>query len=329
MSEFKGFITNDLFAGSYNALLTGDPKDRTKGFVFVEDDSDSSFWEEFISQYYPDEYTFRTSSKSNKKVAGKRFLESIYETASSKIIIAVDSDYDYIAAKDKPEHAFNQSKYIIHTYGFSRESVQLEKNSLQEFFRRCKWTVSHNIDIIKFLEEFSIVSFDGLAKYLVLLKRNDYNSKYQKDFDSCFNVLNKELVNEELYLDNSTIYNINTNLNDFFDDKGISAADISAEKVFLTSISINKDNAYRFISGHVFFDLINKIYLDTIIQLKKKEVDIVKNGLTGTEIGNRIAQIMNEFKDLFSFKAHCNLYPINREDEVHKLILLDIKNIKG
>lgn len=329
MSEFKGFITNHQFVGSYNAFLTGDAKDSTKGFVFVEDDSDSSFWEEFISQYYPDEYTFRTSSKSHQKITGKRFLESIYETASSKIIIAVDSDYDYIAAKDIPEHAFNQSKYIIHTYGFSRESVQLEKNSLQEFFRRCKWTVSHNIDLIKFLDEFSRVSFEGLAKYLVLLKRNNYNSKYQKDFDSCFNVLNKELVNEELYLDNSIIYTINTNLNDFFDGKDISAADISAAKDFLISICINKENAYRFISGHVFFDLINKIYLDTIIQLKKKEVEIIKDGLTGTEIGYRIAQIMTEFKDLFSFKAHCHLYPINHEDEVHRLILLDIKNIKG
>lgn len=328
MSEFKGFITNHQFVGSYNAFLTGDIKDSTKGFVFVEDDSDSSFWEEFISQYYPDEYTFRTSSKSNQKVTGKRFLESIYGDASRKIIIAVDSDYDYIAAKDKPEHAFNQSKYIIHTYGFSRESVQLEKNSLQEFFRRCKWTVSHNVDLIKFLDDFSRVSFEGLAKYCVLLKRNNYNSEYQKDFDSCFNVLNQELVDEDLYLDNSITCTINTNLNDFFDDKGISATDISAAKGFLTSIYINEDNAYRFISGHVFFDLINKIYLDTIIQLKKKEVGIIKSSLTGAEIGNRVGQIKTEFKDLFSFKSHCHLYPINHEDEVHRLILLDVKNIK-
>lgn len=329
MSEFKGFITNHQFAGSYNALLTGDPKDCTKGFVFVEDDSDANFWEEFISQYYPDEYTFRTSSKSSQKVTGKRFLESIYDTASSKIIIAVDSDYDYIASKDKPEHAFNQSKYIIHTYGFSRESVQLEKNSLREFFRRCKWTVSHNIDIIKFLEEFSIVSFNGLAQYLVLLKRNDYDSKYQKDFDICFNVLNERLVNEELYLDNSIINNIRNNLDKFFDDKNISTANINDEKDFLINISINEYNAYRFISGHVFFDLINKIYSDTIIQLKKKEVEIIKSSQVGKEIGNRIAQMTTEFKDSFSFKTHCNLYPINREDEVHKLILLDIKNIKN
>lgn len=329
MSEFKGFITNTNFISSYNVFLSGNIQDKNKGFVFVEDDSDSNFWEEFISHIYPGEYTFRTSSKSGEKITGKRFLESIYDKASSKFIIAVDSDYDYIAAKDQPDHAFNHSKYIIHTYGFSRESVQLEKSSLQEFFRRCKWTVTHNVDLMGFLDLFSKLSFQNLTKYFILLKANGYSTEFQKDFDSCFNVKDRELVDENLCLDLSIIDSIEHSLDAFFINKNISIEEIESAQCFLESIGINNGNAYRFISGHVFFDLMKKIHADTLIQLKKKEIEKIDRNVTGVERGNRVKQIKNGFKDTFSFNAHCNVYPINLEDEVHKLILADIKNIKA
>ena len=329
MSEFKEFITNTNFIGSYNVFLSGNINDRDKGFVFVEDDSDSSFWEEFISHFYPDEYTFRTSSKSGEKVTGKRFLESIYDKASSKFIIAVDSDYDYIASKSQPDHAFNHSNYIIHTYGFSRESVQLEKRSLHNFFRRCKWTISHNIDLITFLNAFSKISFKGLTKYFTLLQLNGYSTEFQKEFDSCFNVKDRKLVSEDLHLDLSAIDTISNNLDAFFSNKVISAEETETAKKFLESISIDNDNAYRFISGHVFFDLMKKIHADTLLQLQKKEIEQIDQSLTGVERGNRVKQIKNGFRDTFSFKTHCNVYPINLEDEVHRLILSDIENIKN
>lgn len=329
MSEFKEFITNTNFIGSYNVFLSGNIDDKNKGFVFVEDDSDSSFWEEFISHFYPDEYTFRTSSKSGEKITGKRFLESVYDKASSQFIIAVDSDYDYIASKTQPDHAFNNSKYIIHTYGFSRESVQLEKKSLQNFFRRCKWTISHSIDLIGFLDSFSKISFEGLTKYFVLLQSNGYSTEFQKEFDNCFNVKDRKLVGENLHLDSSIIDTIRNNLDNFFNSKDVSREETETAKSFLESIGINNDNAYRFISGHVFFDLMKKIHSDTLIQLQKKEIEQIDQDLTGVERGNRVKQIRNNFKDTFSFNAHCNVYPINLEDEVHRLILSDIENIKN
>lgn len=329
MSEFKDFITNTNFIGSYNVFLSGNVDDKNKGFVFVEDDSDSSFWQEFISHFYPDEYTFHISSKSGKKVTGKRFLETMYDKTSSQFIIAVDSDYDYIASKAQPDHDFNNSKYIIHTYGFSRESVQLEKESLQNFFRRCRWTISHNIDLIGFLDSFSKISFEGLTKYFALLQSNGYSTKFQKEFDDCFNVKNRKLVGENLDLDSSIIDTISNNLDGFFNSKDVSREEAETAKSFLESIGINNDNAYRFISGHVFFDLMKKIHSDTLIQLQEKGIEQIDQDLTGVERGNRVKQIRNNFKDNFSFNTHCNLYPINSEDEIHKLILSDIENIKN
>lgn len=329
MSEFKEFITNTNFIGSYNVFLSGNINDKTKGFVFVEDDSDSSFWEEFISNFYPDDYTFRTSSKSGEKVTGKRFLESVYDKASSQFIIAVDSDYDYIASKTQPEHAFNHSKYIIHTYGFSRESVQLEKRSLQDFFRRSKWTISHNVDLIEFLDLFSKMSFEGLTKYFILLQSNGYSTEFQKEFDNCFNVTDRKLVGEDLRLDLGVIDIIRNNLDYFFDSKIFSVEEIEAAERFLQSIYINSANAYRFISGHVLFDLMKKIHSDTLVQLQKKEIEQIDRNITGVQRGDRVKQIKHAFKDTFSFKAHCNVYPINLEDEIHQLILSDVENIKN
>ena len=328
MSEFQDFFTSKDFIAAYNVFSSGDIKDKGKGIIYVEDASDYSFWEEFIGYHYPNEYMCRPSSKEGKTVTGKRFLENIYKDANEKIIIAVDSDYDYIASKVQVDHIFNHNKYVIHTHGFSRESVQLEKDSLDRFFKLCRLTIPNTINLLSFLDNFSEIAFKGLAKYIILLNRINYSSIYNSEFNSCFNILNEKIVDDNLIINKSSIKKIENNIELFFYDKSICEKDLNSSEEFLNSIGINKDNAYRFISGHVLFDLIKKIHKLNLSQLMKDEIKKINKDVTGSEIQDRVNQIKSLFNNSFSFDTYCHMRQVDIQDEVHRLILSDIANIK-
>ena len=328
MSEFQDFFTSQNFIAAYNVFSSGDIKDKDKGIIYVEDASDYSFWEEFIGYHYPNEYMCRPSSKEGKTVTGKRFLEKIYKEANEKVIIAVDSDYDYIASKVQANHIFNHNKYVIHTYGFSRESVQLEKDSLDRFFKICRLTIPNTINLLSFLNSFSETAFKGLAKYIILLNRINYSNIYDSKFNSCFNILNENIVDDNLTINKSSIEKIEKNIELFFCDKSICEKDIKSSEKFLNSIGINKDNAYRFISGHVLFNLIKKVHKLNLSQLMKDEIKKVNKDVTGSEIQDRVNQIKSRFNNSFSFDTYCHMRQVDTQDEIHKLILSDIANIK-
>lgn len=328
MSEFHDFFTSKNFIGAYNVFSSGDIKDKNKGIIYVEDASDYSFWEGFIGYHYPNEYMCRPSSKEGKTVTGKRFLEKIYKDANEKIIIAVDSDYDYIASKVQEDHIFNHNKYVIHTHGFSRESVQIEKDSLDHFFKLCRLTIPNTVNLSSFLNDFSEIAFKGLAKYIVILNRIDYSNIYDSEFNSCFHLLDENMVDENLLISKSGIEKIEKKMDLFFDDKCIYEDDIIKSEYFLNDIGINRDNAYRFISGHVLFDLIKKIHKINLSQLMKHEIKNINKNVTGNEIKDRVNQVKTRFNDSFSFDTYCHMRQVDLEDEVHKFILSAIKNIK-
>ena len=328
MSDFQDFFTSKNFIGAYNVFSSGNIKDRDKGIIYVEDSSDHSFWEEFISYHYPNEYMCRPSSKEGKTVTGKRFLENIYKNANEKIIIAVDSDYDYIASKVQEDHIFNHNKYVIHTHGFSRESVQIEKDSLDRFFRLCRLTIPNTINLLSFLNDFSEISFEGLAKYVVILNRINYSNVHDSEFNSCFHLLNEKIVDENLTINKSSIEKIKSKMDLFFHDKSICEKDIASSEEFLNNIGINKSNAYRFISGHVLFNLIKKIHKLTLSQLMKDEIKKINKDVAGNEIQDRVNQIKSRFNNSFSFDTYCHMRQVDPQDEVHKIILAAIDNIK-
>ncbi len=325
MSEFQGYLTNSKFAHSYNGLESGDIENTTKGFVYVEDESDITFWEEFISKIHPNRYRFLPASRDGKNTPGKGVLKKMYNNANENIIIAVDSDYEYILSNILEDYLFVTNPYVIHTFGYSKESVQIEKDELQKFFNRSKLLVSHNIDIASFLYELSAVSYEGLIKYLYLHTSNQFDSNSHYNFNSCFKILDKNLVDSKnISINLKNIEIIETNLNAFFANFILPQEDLELIRNNLKKIGVNDKTAYRFISGHILLDLINAIYNCMLNELKSDEIVRIKESYEGKEIGNRISQLNKTFKENFSMGTYLNCYPVNMNDEIHNKILASI-----
>lgn len=329
MTDFTSYLTNSAYIGAYNANKEGNKDSAQKGLVYIEDDSDQVFWEKFIYSHFPNKYNVQASIKNRPDQRGKRALEKLYQGANEKVLIAVDSDYDLICPLSNPVYSYflKSNKFIIHTFGFSRESALLEKESLHNFFKSIKYTIEHNVNISSFLNKFSQISFEGLVFFSNELNSGNIFNLIESDFHACFNILGHKIVKDDLSLDENLLNIIEVNLKSYFQQLKYNSKQIAQAEDYLKNLNISPENAYRFISGHIVYDLILKIHEQLIDILYEKEIEHIKNSFSGDAIGQRISQIKKSFPKLFPLEAFCHHYPINNEDEIHQMISNKVANI--
>ena len=320
MSDFKEYFTNPNYIGGYNAILSGNTNDRQKGMVYVEDDSDIWFWKKFIEQHLPNQYEYKPATKNTENASGKMALRQFYSGLNPKVLIARDADYDWLLPNGKDDL---KNPFILHTFAYSKESVLIEKYSLNKFFDDIFHTVKHQVNIDEVFEKLSELVFFGLCT----LVHDDMKAHLTdlKSFHQNYHLLDKPMILEKLTF-NFTVFDtisdaISTNSN-------LSDKDFDNTKTYLYQHGINEENAYRFISGHLLSDLIAKIQKLLFNQLKMKEMSNITQKFKGKDIADRKKQLDQIFVTNFQLETFYRQYLINPQDEIHQKILTKIANLK-
>lgn len=321
MSEFQKYLTNGNYLKAKIAHEEGNKNSLHKGYVYIEDDSDQTFWETFIELYFPNKYKIQASIIDRPMERGKRALEKFYNDVNENFLVAVDSDYDLICPENNLDHAtsLTNNKFIIHTFGYSRESALLEKNNLNTLFKKTKYTVNHNVNIKSFLDKFSKVAYYGLVFFSTALENENPNNIIIDEFHNCFNILKFQIVKSDLTLDENLINDIQKNISNLFQGYYYPSNQLKKSENNLINLGINQGNSYRFICGHTLYNLIIKIHKELKDKLFDLELDIIKKNFTGSTVNQRRNQLKKEFEK-FSIETLCNSYPINENDEIHHKI---------
>ncbi|MCF0265469.1 DUF4435 domain-containing protein [Acinetobacter guillouiae] len=321
MNEFINYFTNSEYIGAYNASKEGNLDAAKKGIVYIEDDTDQFFWETFVNTIFPDQYNVQASIIDRPGERGKRALEKLYQGANKKVLIAVDSDYDFICPNYKFGSHFYSNQFILHTFGFSRESALLEIKNLDYFFRNCKFTIQNNVDLISFISKFSNIAYNGLIQFTNEIINENKSNLTESDFSNCFNILSKKIVKDDLSLDESLLNIIENNINSLFSSINLPTEEFITAEERLKFLGINPNNAYRFICGHTVYDLIVKIHDQLKEMLFKLEFEKIKKDFVGEAIKERKRQLMSHFQSHFAIETICRSYPISHADEIHVKIL--------
>lgn len=300
--------------------------------VYVEDEKDIWFWECFIEKYYPKQYRVQVLGQQQ----GKGILKKHYHFACKEALIAVDSDFDYLCPNLASGEILHHNPYILHTFAYSKESVLLEKSYLQEFVRRVKHTISHEVDIDKFITKFSYTIYDGLIHF-IYLKHNGINfniEKFEENFHKCFDLMGKQFIihdkqekQAKVIIDESLLDTIQDEFNKFFSQYPLIQQDKSMIQTQLENYGLTKENAYRFISGHVFERLVFTILKQLTDELFKQEQALIKMNFQGQAIGERIKSLHTIFTENFQLPTQLRHYPICPTDEIHQKICQKIQAI--
>ncbi|MCU4437485.1 DUF4435 domain-containing protein [Acinetobacter bereziniae] len=327
MKNFSQFLTDGNFIGAYNASKEGNKEAAEKGVVYIEDDTDQFFWETFVNTVFPNQYNVQASIIGRPGKRGKRALEKLYQGANKKVLIAVDSDYDFICPNYKFGTHFYSNQFILHTFGFSRESALLEIKNLDCFFRNCKFTIQNNIDLISFISKFSNIAYIGLVQFTNEIFNKNKSNITESDFSNCFNILDKKIVTDDLLLDENLLQIIENNIISLFSSIKLTVAEFENAEQRLKILGINPNNAYRYICGHTVYDLIIKIYDQLKDLLFDLEFQKIKDDFGKDDIGPRYKQLKSYFETHFAIETFCRSYPICQTDEIHVKIIDRISRI--
>jgi len=321
MSDFISYTSNIEYIKAFTEIKLG----KQKKLIYVEDKSDIFFWEKLIKFSNLENYEILVYS--NNRIKGKRILETRFEDVNEYFMMAIDSDYDYLCPNHR-KGSFLESKYILHTFGYSKESILIEKNRLNTFFKNIKYTINHKVEINEFLDKFSHLCFKGLSLYINELINNRFEIQ-QNSFDSCFNILGEKLISEDdLSINLKLLDKIELKINNLFSND-VDEKEYKRTLDYISNFNINEDNAYRFISGHVLADLISKI--DELLKkyLLKKELDLDKDHCQNPkEIPQRKKNLSNIFNSQFSIDTFYRYHFYDPEDFLIVKIQNKIRELK-
>lgn len=223
--------------------------------VRVEDVEDIPFWQTLLSATCPGRhFKFWPYSQkgANKRVTGKSYLMGYVSQADSRLLIAVDSDFDYLRGNPK----MSASQYLLQTYTYSWENHHCYAPSLQRYVSQSGVAT---FDYETFLRNLSQVMYKPLV-ILLVQKIQKKGGMTLGALESC--VLRHQPNNQALLQNNGRqlISAIRSDLDSYVLSKKLPRQQTikNYEKIF-NRLGLTPETAYLYMQGHCIYDLIHRI----------------------------------------------------------------------
>lgn len=288
MSRFTETMLNENYLKIYT---------KNKAIIFVEDQGDTFFWTEIFKKKSGGYKIFPIVSYANAN--GKQELNKLIPKLNSHLYIALDSDYDYI----KNQNSFN-NKYIFHTYFYSRESYEYDKENILSCISKMLYQNNLESYYENFIDEYSKHCFNVISAFMFLHKTGI--SFKIKEFHSFL----KFKSNEFFYINDNysnIILTKKNNFNQYVQSKYGTVINFQSNGYLnhineLNIIGINENNAYKFIKGHILEETIDKFIREYKSLLMKSEISYAKIIYPpGTPRNQEIAKLVRYFENFSAY----------------------------
>jgi hypothetical protein len=320
MTSLISYISSD-YQKAINSLK---PKTSENSIlVYVEGNEDISFWRNILSPYEREiNIKFEVNCYSNDSLAtGKGNLAKIFNQTGKYLLIALDSDYDYLF----PDHSnisqeINNNPYIFQTYSYSIENLKCYAESLHNVCVQITLVDKEKIDFVQLLKLYSNIIYDLFIWNLYFYHVNKVENLTISSFCHDIKILRNPDINEHgmealKTLENHVQDKLQELQKDFPEDY-VKLNDVANQ---LKLRGLDRDNCYLFIHGHTLFDNVILMFMKPICKILKDEriEEIKKLSKSDQELKNQLGQYKNvvekadiattlaknyEFKNCFLFK---------------------------
>lgn len=262
--------------------------------VRVEDVEDIPFWQAVLSSTCPGRrFKFWPYSQkgTNNRVTGKGYLMGYVSQADSRLLIAVDSDFDYLRGNPK----MTVSPYLLQTYTYSWENHHCYAQSLQKQSQQSGVTT---FDFDTFLRNLSQVIYKPLLILLI--------QKIQKKGGMTLNAMESRILrhqpNSQSLLKNDgrqLISDIRSDIDSYVLGKKMPKQQTirNYEKLFAT-LGFTPDTAYLYMQGHCIYNLLHRIGAYIIGDADVFKADVLDKSL---QIGGyfEIDKLISDIKRIY------------------------------
>ena len=223
--------------------------------VRVEDVEDIPFWQAVLSSTCPGRrFKFWPYSQkgTNNRVTGKSHLMGYVSQADSRLLIAVDSDFDYLRGNPK----MTVSPYLLQTYTYSWENHHCYAQSLQ---KQSRYNGVNTFDFEAFLKNLSQVIYKPLLILLI--------QKIQKKGGMTLGAMEARILrhqpNSLSLLKNDgqqLLSDIRSDIDSYYLGKKLPKQQTirKYEKLF-SMLGLTPVTAYLYMQGHCIYNLLHRI----------------------------------------------------------------------
>lgn len=312
MNDFSSYFTNPNFIT--NLGWNG------KGIVYVENETDISFWESILDSAQISQNYEIQACTNGSSARGKPALKRFFQGANKKVLFAIDSDFDFIAPNHSEDSiAVNSNAYVIQTRTYSMESIKCNHKTLEDVSKKIRYGQQYNWRIADFIMEFSKIIHEPLVIYTYCLE-NRIDTKLQKN-EFC-----RELIPDEIgnHFNQDALPKFRTKIKELTASlPKIEENTLSKFKEDLSKKNLTEKNCYKFINGHNLLDSIAKPILLSI----KREVEkaAIENAKTQYKEGQALNDKIREIRGHLQSKCgidtliHCDSH-FMKDDHFQEIV---------
>ena len=136
--------------------LPADPNQRPVK-VYVEGYEDVAFWRGIFDHFRTPYLRFEISVPNRADLPkGKKVLLSMLPEASERLLLCMDSDFDYLFADRTPQsRQVNGSKYLFHTFAYATENYLCYAPALHNVCVKATKNDTPIFDFVRFMQAYS------------------------------------------------------------------------------------------------------------------------------------------------------------------------------
>lgn len=315
--SFEGIMYSSDYTAAFLAIKNLTEKTSKSAFVYIENEKDRSFWIDFFGEDALKHYEFNMASgpgSDDDGSRGKARFERNFSRASQGVIFAIDADFDPLTPNRNGKCSMvRSSEYIIHTYGYSKESITLSAINIDAALSRFSYYIECSYRVNDFLQKYSRLIYDCLVKFLYLLDRGEAPVDEEEFHRS---VIPGDVEAPFFKGDWSGFSGGLDFLSGIFAGRDFEG--IEEYRSDISQFGLLEDTAYQFISGHEFENKIIRPIIRLIqADLERKEINRLKGMVTGQQLSDKINEMRKHFNECVPFNALINSLTNWREDGVY------------
>lgn len=300
---------------------------KGKALIYVEDQSDVSFWKCLFDKYSLGYKIFSVSKAPEALANGKNELIKLIPNLHNRLYIAIDSDLDFLCKNRRPLIHQNivNNPHVLHTYVYNRENHEYSVFHINECINKIFYTIIVENNFNSFISVYSEISFKILCFTTFFIENKiSFN---EKDFNKYLVFKSSEFFYKSLEFENLAIKKLEE-LNNFilnnFSELSISNNFISHTN-YLNALGVNIENAYQYINGHLLEKTILKFLKEYKSFLKCHEISEAENIYpAGKPRNQELNKINNHFDEKCSIPTLINSRGVNWNCHIINQIYADI-----
>lgn len=275
---------------------------RQKVEVFVEGYEDVAFWRGIFDHFDNPYLRFEISVPNREDLPkGKKVLMSMLDRSSERMLLCVDSDFDYLFGDETPQSKLIcNAEYMFHTYTYATENYLCYAPSLHNVCVKATKNDSHIFDFESFMAEYSRTIYPIFAWYAYSARLSTENVFTLNDFKNTVRLGYLEIENNGCDTLAWLARQVKRRLQRLEEEHPDMVRGVEDFKRQLSLRGVTPETTYLYMHGHTLMDNVVMIILSTVCdRLRQISVHKINSSKKqGLSLKNEMSNYMNSLRPI-------------------------------